>query len=80
MEPVALPERETMTAADREDMPAEQMASINRRSMFSVERRWKVVVVVPWVGNGFDGNCAALRGDNISRPSDWRAYNRLVTC
>ena len=67
-EPVALPERETMTAAVREDLPAEQMASINRRSIRIV---WNAAeggaMMVPWVGKGFDGNCAALSGDNISR-------------
>ena len=40
-EPVALRERETMAVAVREDLPSEQMASINRRSIRTV---WNAVV------------------------------------
>ena len=66
-EPVALPERKTMTAAVREDLHAEQMASIRR----SIRIVWNAAeggaMMVPWVGKGFVGNRAALCGDNISR-------------
>ena len=45
-----------MTAAVREDLPAEQMASINRRSIRIV---WNAAeggaMMVPWVGKGLTG-------------------------
>ena len=56
-EPVALPERETMPAAVREDLPAEQMASINRRS---IRTEWNAVV--GWCNGGPLGWGGGLTG------------------